>query len=63
MIIWGSFNKLYIALYKGMDTAALYFPSRGGVMTPGVTFANTGIIERLCERGVTFSVEQPQQPL
>lgn len=36
---------------------------KGGVMTPGVAFANTGIIERMCERGMSFTVEQPQQPL
>uniref|UniRef100_A0A0N7ZAS2 Saccharopine dehydrogenase NADP binding domain-containing protein n=1 Tax=Scylla olivacea TaxID=85551 RepID=A0A0N7ZAS2_SCYOL len=34
---------------------------KGGVMTPGIAFANTGIIERMCERGMSFTVEQEQQ--
>ena len=31
-------------------------PGKGGVLTPGYAFANTTIVERLCNKGCTFEV-------
>ncbi|KAG0721476.1 Saccharopine dehydrogenase-like oxidoreductase [Chionoecetes opilio] len=33
---------------------------KGGVMTPGMAFSKTDLIDRLCDRGMSFTVEQQQ---
>ncbi|CAH1277691.1 SCCPDH [Branchiostoma lanceolatum] len=35
------------------------FPAKGGVLTPGIAFKDTSLVERLSDRGVIFSITAP----